>query len=40
MAKEQRKKTDAARRAKLTIQRRSLCLMIPVSDTHLTLPTT
>ena len=28
MAKEQRKKTDAARRAKLTIQRRSLCLMI------------
>lgn len=27
MAKEQRKKTDAARRAKLTIQRRSLCLM-------------
>ena len=27
MAKEQRKKMDAARRAKLTIQRRSLWLM-------------
>ncbi len=28
MAKDQRKKMDAARRAKLTIQRRSLCLMV------------